>query len=112
MLSINWAILETDNTTNVCLTSSCVTVFCLFLKFAEEISRQLINSNAKVIFGLTAMSSVLQEAVKMAKRAIRIIYVKETQAEAIPAEGVDFSELISTQGKELLSFYFRYVKFQ
>jgi hypothetical protein len=45
------------------------------------------------------MSTVLQEAVKMAKKPIRIIYVKETQAEAIPADGIDFNELISTQGE-------------
>jgi hypothetical protein len=46
------------------------------------------------------MSSVLQEAVQMTKRPIRIIYVKETQAESIPAGGVDFNELISTQGEQ------------
>lgn len=47
------------------------------------------------------MSAVLQEAVKMAKKSIRIIYVKETQADTIPANGIDFNELISTQGKFL-----------
>lgn len=104
ILSINWAILGADNTANVCLANSCVTDFCLFLSFVEEISRQLINSDAKVIFGLASMSSVLQEAIKMTKRPVRTIYVKETQTEAIPADGVDFTQLINIQGKRILSF--------
>ena len=50
------------------------------------------------------MSSTLQEAVKLTKTPIRIIYVKETQAEAIPADGVDFNELVNTQGKKCANF--------
>lgn len=45
------------------------------------------------------MSKVLQESVRMAKISIKIIYIKETQAESIPADGIDFNELISTQGE-------------
>lgn len=44
------------------------------------------------------MSAVLQEAVTLTKRPIRIIYVKETQDESIPVNGIEFNELISTKG--------------
>lgn len=70
-----------------------------FFFFSEEISRQLNNSSAKVIFGLASMSSVLQEAVEMTKQPIRIVYAKEVESEALPAGGIDLDELISTKGE-------------
>lgn len=64
----------------------------------EEICRQLINSNAKIIFGLASMSGVLQNAVAMTKKTIRIIYAKETESDSLPADGINLAELISTKG--------------
>lgn len=70
--------------------------------FAEEISRQLINSDAQLLFGLASMSGVLNEAVAMTKRPIRIVYVKENRDEALPAGGINLQDLISTDGENLL----------
>lgn len=53
--------------------------------------------------GLASFSSTLEEAVKLAKRPIKIVYVRETQGEALPAGGIDFNELISTDGVDLAS---------
>lgn len=58
-----------------------------------------MNSGAKLIFGLASSSSVLQEAVRLTKKSIKIVYVKETEGEAIPADGIDFNELVSTKGE-------------
>jgi hypothetical protein len=65
---------------------------------SEEISRQLINSGAKVIFGLSAASKIIQEAVELTKSPIRIVYIRSTPAESLPANGIAFDELISLNG--------------
>lgn len=65
----------------------------------EEISRQLNDSNAKVIFGLASMSGVLQQAVAMTNRPIKIVYARETENESLPADGIDLEALTSTKGE-------------
>lgn len=47
---------------------------------------------------MTRMSKVLQEAVVIANRPIKIVYAKATEAESLPIGGIDLNELISTQG--------------
>lgn len=64
----------------------------------HEISRQLIDSNASVIFGLACMSPILQKSVEMAKKPIKIVYIKEAPTSKIPANGIDFCELIDPKG--------------
>ncbi|KAL7033262.1 hypothetical protein ACKWTF_007522 [Chironomus riparius] len=78
----------------------------------HEISRQLIDSGATVIFGLACMSPILQKSVEMSKKSIKIIYIKETPTSVIPADGIDFCELIDTKGIDLndLKVYERDVK--
>lgn len=71
-----------------------------FSRFADEISRQLISSDAKLIFGLSAMSNVLQQAVAMTKRQITIIYAKEKENESLPKGGIDINDLITTKGRK------------
>ncbi|XP_070493219.1 uncharacterized protein [Chironomus tepperi] len=67
----------------------------------HEISRQLIDSGTTLIFGLAFMSPILEKAVEMSKKPIKIIYIKETPTSAIPANGIDFCELIDTKGIDL-----------
>jgi hypothetical protein len=71
------------------------------LTFSEEISRQLNNSNAQVLFGLACMSPILQQAVAMTKRSIKIVYAKDP-SEAMPSGGIDLAELISTKGEKII----------
>lgn len=72
---------------------------CFILSIiSEEISRQLINSGAKIIFGLSTASSILEEAVKMSKKPIRIVYIKSEPNESISANGIAFDELITLDG--------------
>lgn len=47
------------------------------------------------------MSKVLQDAVAMTKRPIKIIYAKETENESLPAGGINIDDLISTKGEFL-----------
>lgn len=73
-----------------------------FYSFLEEISNQLIDSNAKVLFGDASMSKILKEAVQKTNRSIKIIYVTKYSNEPIPADGIRFNELIDTKGKRSL----------
>ncbi|KAL7020465.1 hypothetical protein ACKWTF_011546 [Chironomus riparius] len=70
---------------------------------SDEISRQLIDSGAKILFGEASMSNVLKEAVQKSKMAIKVIYTTSSPGEAIPADGIRFDELISTQSLDLTS---------
>jgi hypothetical protein len=45
------------------------------------------------------MSSILEKAVEMTQKQIQIVYVKDAPSSAIPANGVNFAELIDTKGK-------------
>jgi len=56
-----------------------------------------------VLFGLAAMHKTFEKAVELAKRPIKIVYIKETQAESLPAGGIDFFELIETSSIDLNS---------
>lgn len=81
------------------ISANILTNSALFFLILEEIARQLNNSNAKILFGLASYSSVLQEAVALTKRPIRVVYVKENAAESYPTGGIDFNGLISTDGR-------------
>ncbi|CAG9808478.1 unnamed protein product [Chironomus riparius] len=70
---------------------------------SEEISRQLISSNAKLLFGDVSMSSIFKHAISKAKRNIKIVYVTNSPSESIPADGIRLSELIETRGLDLMS---------
>lgn len=76
-------------------------MFVILSLIAEEISKQLLNSNAKLIFGLASMSSVLQRAIAMTKQPIKVIYTREQENDAIPADGIKIDDLLSTKGIHL-----------
>lgn len=61
-------------------------------------SKQLINSDAKVLFGYAKMSGILQQAVKLSGRPIRIIYAKDSADDSIPADGINLEELTNSKG--------------
>nr|AFQ01093.1 acyl-CoA synthetase [Glossina morsitans morsitans] len=60
---------------------------------AEEISRQLIFSNAKFIIGTCRGFSILSDACKLAKKNIPIACVRMTADELLPERGIDFFEI-------------------
>jgi 4-coumarate--CoA ligase len=72
--------------------------------FTDEISRQLINSDAKIIFGLSSNSNILETAVKLTERSIKIVYVRQNSNESIPRHGIAFDELIKTEKVDLNNF--------
>ncbi|CRK98690.1 CLUMA_CG012130, isoform A [Clunio marinus] len=67
----------------------------------EEISRQLNDSNSQLLVGVTSMSGILRKAVELSKRPIKIVYVKETESELLPADGIDFNQLINSQNIDM-----------
>lgn len=61
-------------------------------------ANQLINSEAKVLFGYAKMSSVLLQAVKLSGRPIRIVYAKASVDDSLPADGINLDELTTAKG--------------
>lgn len=45
------------------------------------------------------MSKVLEEAVALTNRTIRIVYAKTIESESLPSGGIDLNELTSTKGE-------------
>ncbi|XP_053670905.1 uncharacterized protein LOC128721203 [Anopheles nili] len=65
---------------------------------AEEISRQLVDSDAKILVGLASNYAVLKEAMHQAKRDIPIVCIRCTNDESLPAGSIDFAELSNPTG--------------
>ncbi|XP_055609208.1 uncharacterized protein LOC129756376 [Uranotaenia lowii] len=65
---------------------------------AEEISRQLVDSNTKILFGTVANFPVLQEAINLAKKQIPIVCIRTSNDESIPTGAIDFAELSNPTG--------------
>lgn len=84
---------------NFRLTSELFFLFYYLLSYLDEISRQLVDSGASVIFGWACMSPILQKSVEMTNKPIKIVYIKEAPNSSIPANGIDFCELIDPKGK-------------
>ena len=64
----------------------------------EEISKQLIDSDAKLLFGDASMQQQLEAAVKLSKKQIKIVYLKSTQDASVSGGGILFNELIDISG--------------
>ena len=72
--------------------------------FADEIARQLVDCDSKVLFGHASMHKQLEEAVSISKKNIKLVYLKDSQEELIPSMGINFNDLVNTSGK-LLDFF-------
>lgn len=69
---------------------------------AEEISRQLVCSHPKAIFCSTKNAAVLREACKLANLAdVKLVVVQTQPGEALPANTIDFNEVMETEGLRL-----------
>lgn len=69
----------------------------------DEISKQLSDSGATVVFGLASMSDILKKAIDVIQRPIKIVYVKEVESESLPSNGIDINELVNPKGEESTS---------
>uniref|UniRef100_A0A2M4BHT0 Luciferin 4-monooxygenase n=1 Tax=Anopheles marajoara TaxID=58244 RepID=A0A2M4BHT0_9DIPT len=65
---------------------------------AEEIARQLLDSDTKFLVGLASNIAVLREAVQLAKLDIPIACIRTTNDESLPAGTIDFAELTNPSG--------------
>lgn len=45
------------------------------------------------------MSNIFKDAIYKAKKDIKVVYVTQSPAESIPADGIRLNELIETRGK-------------
>lgn len=59
--------------------------------FSDEVSRQLLLSNSKIIIGIPDTINVLKEALKLAKKTTPIITV--TSNDVLPEGTISFEEL-------------------
>ncbi|XP_058821376.1 uncharacterized protein LOC131683420 [Topomyia yanbarensis] len=65
---------------------------------AEEISKQLIDSDTKILFGTASNYPVLKEATNLAQRKIPIVCVRTSSDDALPDGAIDFIELSNPSG--------------
>uniref|UniRef100_A0A182JN78 Luciferin 4-monooxygenase n=1 Tax=Anopheles atroparvus TaxID=41427 RepID=A0A182JN78_ANOAO len=65
---------------------------------AEEIARQLVDSDTKILIGLASNYTVLKEAAQLAKRNLPIVCIRCTNDESLPAGAIDFAELSNPKG--------------
>lgn len=65
---------------------------------AEEISKQLIDSGAKILFGTASNYSVLKNAIDLANKQILMVCVRTSMDENIPNGAIDFAELSNPTG--------------
>ncbi len=68
------------------------------LKISDEIAKQLLNSGAKLIISIPEIHSILQAAVAQTKKPIKIISIKTSESQSLPADAINFYELIRTNG--------------
>ncbi|XP_037036735.1 probable 4-coumarate--CoA ligase 1 [Bradysia coprophila] len=64
---------------------------------SDEICKQLLSSGAKLIIGIPEIHSVLQTAIAQTKKPIKIISIKTTEDQSLPADAINFYELIRTK---------------
>ncbi|XP_053697105.1 uncharacterized protein LOC128744275 [Sabethes cyaneus] len=65
---------------------------------AEEISKQLVDSNTKILFGTAANYTVLKQATNLAQRKIPIVCVRTSNDDLLPEGAIDFAELSNPTG--------------
>ncbi|XP_055636647.1 uncharacterized protein LOC129775675 [Toxorhynchites rutilus septentrionalis] len=64
----------------------------------EEISRQLIDSDSKILCGTSSNYSVLKEATNLAKKQIPIVCIRTSPDDILPDGAIDFMELSDPAG--------------
>lgn len=70
----------------------------LFSLISDEICKQLLSSGAKIVFSIPEIHSILQAAVAQTKKPIKIISIKTSENQSLPADAINFYELIRTKG--------------
>lgn len=68
----------------------------------DEIAIQIADSDIKLIFGLAKMSEVLTKAVKLSGKNVKLVYVKSSPQDQIPADGVIFDDLLDSRGTQFI----------
>lgn len=58
-----------------------------------------MDSDTKLIFGLAKMAPILQKAIEISKKDVKLVYVKMMPDEQIPGNGIFFNDLLSPSGK-------------
>lgn len=85
-----------------CIIAYFVQKLILFFLYSlpEEISRQLVDSNTKILFGTANSYAILKEATVLAKKQIPIVCVKTSNDDSLPDGAIDFGELANPTGTE------------
>jgi hypothetical protein len=68
------------------------------LNTSKDMAKQLFDSETKMLFGFAKNRQILEEAVILSKRKIPIVYLKESSEEVVPADGLNFAELLDPNG--------------
>lgn len=71
--------------------------YALFI--SDEIAKQLISCKAKLLIGSVEGYPALRAALNKLQTPIKLISIKATDDQSIPAGTIDFQELIKSTGK-------------
>jgi hypothetical protein len=72
----------------------------LFLYFStDEISRQIINSEAKFVITTINGHSTIYEALKLAKLNLPIVCIRTEKEESLPNGAISFEEIMNPKGQ-------------
>lgn len=66
---------------------------------SDEIAKQLLNSEAKVLIGTSDNYNRLFKAVQLTKRDIKIVIVRTEVGKSLPENTIDFNHLIDPSGE-------------
>lgn len=66
---------------------------------SEEIAKQLINSDTKVLIGTIDNYGTLSKAIELTNKDIKIIMVKTEMGQSLPQSTIDFFDLTNTSSK-------------
>lgn len=74
----------------------------MLFNFADDIERQIVASNAKLVIGTPKTYANLKKVVENLKRDIKILCIKTEAGQAMPDGAIDFAEAIDTNSKRNL----------
>ncbi|KAF5291053.1 hypothetical protein FQA39_LY14486 [Lamprigera yunnana] len=60
---------------------------------ADEISRQLVDSNSKLIFTTNELYSIVKQALVVSNRETPIVVIKTTVGESLSSDAIDFNDI-------------------
>lgn len=66
---------------------------------SDEIAKQLVNSNTKVLIGTVENYDTLYKAIHLSKTPIKLVMIKTEMGQSLPQHTIDFDDLLNNTSK-------------